>query len=178
MAARQHPRVSRRASRARCVIALKGEHAGDWHDFDGNQGGGPLSALEHASGFSGRALIEYAAEVAGSTPRAPFGTGRATSRGTRQRRQARDRVHPVARGSDRRHNRRDLPGRPRARGAGNADLLFHPDLTYWDTRTGHPAMVAPVRDAAGEIIAVHRTYLADDGSGKADLPKPRMMLGR
>ena len=23
-----------------CVIALKGEHAGDWIDFDGNQGGG------------------------------------------------------------------------------------------------------------------------------------------
>ena len=57
------------------------------------------------------------------------------------------------------------------------DLLFHPDLTYWDTRTGHAAMVAPVRNAAGEIVAVHRTYLADDGSGKADLPKPRMMLG-
>ena len=24
-----------------CVIALKGEHAGDWIDFDGNQGGRP-----------------------------------------------------------------------------------------------------------------------------------------
>ena len=26
-------------------------------------------------------------------------------------------------------------------------------------------------------IAIHRTYLAPDGSGKADVPKPRMMLG-
>ena len=26
-----------------CVIMLAGEHAGDWHDFDGSQGGGPFS---------------------------------------------------------------------------------------------------------------------------------------
>ena len=25
-----------------CVIELRGDRAGDWHDFDGNQGGGPL----------------------------------------------------------------------------------------------------------------------------------------
>jgi hypothetical protein len=29
----------------------------------------------------------------------------------------------------------------------------------------------------GERIAIHRTYLTPDGSGKADVPKPRMMLG-
>lgn len=58
------------------------------------------------------------------------------------------------------------------------DLLFHPDLTYWETRTGHPALVAVVRNAGGEAAAIHRTYLAPDGSAKADVPKPRMMLGR
>ena len=51
-----------------CVIALEGERAGDWIDFDDNQGGGPLSTLEHATGLTGRALIEYAADLAGSTP--------------------------------------------------------------------------------------------------------------
>ena len=40
-----------------CVIALKGPHAGDWIDFDGAQGGGPISAIEHAMGLSGAALI-------------------------------------------------------------------------------------------------------------------------
>ena len=34
-----------------CVIALKGERAGDWHDFDGGQGGGPLSTLEESEGL-------------------------------------------------------------------------------------------------------------------------------
>jgi putative DNA primase/helicase len=33
-----------------CVIALKGDHAGDWHDFDGNQGGGPFSTIEEGTG--------------------------------------------------------------------------------------------------------------------------------
>jgi putative DNA primase/helicase len=51
-----------------CLIALEGERAGDWIDFDDNQGGGPLSTLEHATGLTGRALIEYAAELAGSAP--------------------------------------------------------------------------------------------------------------
>ena len=51
-----------------CVIALRGERAGDWIDFDDNQGGGPLSTLENATGLTGRALIEYAAELAGSAP--------------------------------------------------------------------------------------------------------------
>ena len=34
-----------------------------------------------------------------------------------------------------------------------------------------------MRDVAGEQIAIHRTYLAPDGPGKADVPKSRMMLG-
>ncbi|MBN9023907.1 MAG: P-loop ATPase, partial [Rhizobiales bacterium] len=35
-----------------CVIALKGDHAGDWHDFDGGAGGGPISAIEEATGLT------------------------------------------------------------------------------------------------------------------------------
>ena len=49
-----------------CVIALRGAHAGDWIDFDGNQGGGPISAIEEATGLRGRALIVQAAEMAGA----------------------------------------------------------------------------------------------------------------
>jgi putative DNA primase/helicase len=36
----------------------------------------------------------------------------------------------------------------------------------------YPAMVAPIVNVAGEQIAVHKTFLSPDGSGKADLPKP------
>src|SRR5690606_19078821 len=54
-----------------CVITLSGPHAGDWIDFDGNQGGGPISAIGEAIRLDGRALILEAAEMAGVAPGAP-----------------------------------------------------------------------------------------------------------
>jgi hypothetical protein len=74
----------------------------------------------------------------------------------------------------------------RGRGLGlsdNCDLRFHPDLKYWETRTGYPAMIGIVQDRAGEPVAVHRTYLQVDKSrsdrvGKAPVGKPRMLLGK
>ena len=162
------------------MIALAGERAGDWIDFDDNQGGGPLSTLEHATGLTGRALIEYAAELAGSAPvnGASHPIAETLSKEQRAENIAREIELILA---------RTVPlggtaGETYLAGRGlqvpdTPDLLFHPDLTYWDTRTGYPALIAIVRDAAGEQIAIHRTYLAPDGSGKADVPKPRMMLG-
>jgi putative DNA primase/helicase len=163
-----------------CVIALEGERAGDWIDFDDSQGGGPLSTLEHATGLTGRALIEYAAELAGSAPinGVKHPVAESVSREQRAENAAREielilaRATPIAGTAGETY----LAGRG-LRLPETPDLLFHPDLTYWDTRTGYPALVAIVRNAAGERIAIHRTYLAPDGSGKADVPKPRMMLG-
>jgi phage/plasmid primase-like uncharacterized protein len=46
-------------------------------------------------------------------------------------------------------------------------------LEYCPHRNGryYPAMVAPIVNAAGEQIAIHKTFLRPDGRGKADLPK-------
>lgn len=41
----------------------------------------------------------------------------------------------------------------------------------------YPALVASVVDAAGELIAVHRTYLREDGSGKACCEPQKATLG-
>ncbi len=41
----------------------------------------------------------------------------------------------------------------------------------------HPAMLALVTDPAGKHVATHRTFLADDGKGKADVATPRKMAG-
>lgn len=56
-------------------------------------------------------------------------------------------------------------------------LRFHAGLKH--TSGGvWPAMVALVtQGATGSPIAVHRTFLARDGSGKAPVDPPRMMLG-
>ena len=56
------------------------------------------------------------------------------------------------------------------------DLLFNPDLADFETRRGWPGMVARIRNGAGEPTGgIHRTYLLDEGSGKA--PPGKKMLG-
>lgn len=54
-------------------------------------------------------------------------------------------------------------------------LRFHPACWHGPTATRHPALVALVE--GGDGMAAHRTYLRGDGSGKAALDPPRMMLG-
>jgi putative DNA primase/helicase len=54
-----------------CVIMLRGEHAGDWHDFDGGDGGGLLSTLAHVTGLTDRALFAHAAGMTGWTGQGP-----------------------------------------------------------------------------------------------------------
>ncbi|CAH0124487.1 toprim domain-containing protein [Roseomonas sp. CECT 9278] len=163
-----------------CVIMLAGEHAGDWHDFDGAQGGGPFSTLEHGTGLSGRLLFAEAAARVGWTGDAPV-----RQEPPPARKPERDMTHeigfvrehavPIA-GTPAEHY---LQGRGLAVPVG-ADLLFHPDLTNFETKAGYLAMIGLVRDLAGEVIALHRSYLQQDGDTvrKADVPKPRMMMGK
>jgi putative DNA primase/helicase len=50
---------------------------------------------------------------------------------------------------------------------------FHkPTHTYW------PVMLAAISDAKGRMLALHRTYLAPDGSAKAQVQPPKMTLGQ
>lgn len=54
-------------------------------------------------------------------------------------------------------------------------LRFHPEAWHGATARRNPAMIARVDGA--ERFAVHRTYLAPDGSGKAAIDPPKAMLG-
>ncbi|MBD3838356.1 toprim domain-containing protein, partial [Brevundimonas sp.] len=164
-----------------CVITLRGPHAGDWIDFDGNHGGGPISAIEEATGLDGRALIARAAEIAGVTPGAPERRAPATPPAPK-RDATREIAHILS-------SAQPLAGTPAAdylagRGLAipsKADLLFHPDLAHYETKTGYPALVGQVRDRNGDVIGLHRTWLAADSDGsirKAPLEKAKKMLGR
>ena len=51
-----------------CVLMLKGDKAGFWHDHSTGKGGGPLSTLKMATGLEGRELLDRAAEIIGATP--------------------------------------------------------------------------------------------------------------
>lgn len=56
------------------------------------------------------------------------------------------------------------------------DVLWHPALRHPCGHTG-PALVAVVTDAlTGRPVNLHRTWLAPDGGGKADVPGPRRLL--
>ena len=162
-----------------CVITLRGEHAGNWHDFDGSEGGGPLSSLAHGTGLSDRALFAHAADMTGWTPSSP--PRQAPPPAARGKRDASAEIAhilkealPLAGTPAERY----LAGRGLAM-PGDADLLFHPDLTNFENRIGFPAMIGRVRDGNDRIVALHRTYLAGDGEtvGKAPIDKPRLMLG-
>lgn len=161
-----------------CVIALKGEHAGDWYDHDGGEGGGPLSTLEHATGLAGRDLFEHAAQLAGWSPASPARQV-PPPQPPREKESKREIEIILARTTA-------LPGtlaetylRSRSLAVpNNSDLKFHPDLTHWDTKMGFPALVALVHNSKDEIIALQRIYLNPDGSAKADVPNPRKMLGK
>jgi putative DNA primase/helicase len=168
-----------------CVIRLRGEHAGDWHDFDGSQGGGPLSAIEEPTGLSGRDLFAYAAELTGWSPSAPNRQEPPASTAAKQEGDTAREIAFILKQAA------PLAGTPAetylaSRGLvvpEGADLLAHADLTHWETKSGYPALIGVVRDRAGEVIAIHRTYLQCDAAqpdkvAKAAVSKPRMMLGK
>jgi len=56
-------------------------------------------------------------------------------------------------------------------------LRYHPSLRHADGSM-LPAMVAGVQDVAGAVVAIHRTFLRPDGSGKADVEPAKKMLGK
>lgn len=84
---------------------------------------------------------------------------------------------------------RSLAGTPAATylaGRGLAHALAAPALRHHPrcyhrltcgTTLQRPALLAAVTDLGGTVTGVARTWLAPDGSGKADLPDPRRALG-
>jgi hypothetical protein len=56
------------------------------------------------------------------------------------------------------------------------DLRWHPEVRHPCGHVG-PALVALVTDAvAGDPLNLHRTWLKEDGSGKAEIDRPRLLL--
>lgn len=56
-------------------------------------------------------------------------------------------------------------------------------LRYAELRFGrggrvHPCMIACISSPEGPLQGIQRTFLADDGQGKADVPAPRLSLGK
>ena len=59
----------------------------------------------------------------------------------------------------------------------DTDLRFDPKAWNWIERRNMPAMVAMCTDAiTGEPRTLHYTFLRPDGSGKADIDKPKLLM--
>jgi len=54
------------------------------------------------------------------------------------------------------------------------DLRYCPQCYESETKKKIPAMLAVIRDVAGDAISIHRTYL--QGTSKADIKSPRKMM--
>ena len=167
-----------------CVLELKGEHAGCIRDWSTDEHGDQLHTLKCATGLTGRALFEYAAGLVGATPAKPKANGKANGHGSTRQSDDEKRALEIAF-----IRKRCVPAAGTlvetylaSRGLDLpdcADLLYHPSLTDWGQKIGRPAMVTVVRrsDSRDETGGIWRTYLADDGSAKADMPKAKMGLG-
>jgi hypothetical protein len=56
-------------------------------------------------------------------------------------------------------------------------LRYHGALKHGPTGLRFPALVAGVTSGTGKFVAIHRTFLKLDGSGKAAVSDPKMALG-
>lgn len=62
-------------------------------------------------------------------------------------------------------------------GAIPSDLRFLPNCPHKPSGCSYDAMLAGVRNSQGVLMALHRTYLAHDGKGKAPVTPAKMTLG-
>lgn len=155
-----------------CVIHLKGSRAGHGYDHATGESAGPIDFIHQATGYADSALFEEAARRAGMGQPLPT---RAPTVAKPDHSLEVVRIlaecRPVA------NSVAEVYLTSRGLAAPDcADILFHPDLTDYETKRGWPGLVAVVRNCAGESTGgIHRTYLLDDGSAKA--PPGKKMLG-
>lgn len=58
------------------------------------------------------------------------------------------------------------------------DSLRFAVLPYGKSGRTYPVLIAAVMAANGELVGIQRTYLADNGEGKAAVPKAKLSLGK
>jgi hypothetical protein len=161
-----------------CEIQLSGQYAGHYRDWSTDEHGDALDTLKLATRLDGAELYERAAEI--------VGTPRRKSRRDDKARQAD--VEQAQREIETTLSRckpaRDTPVETYLNSRGLDlpdcdDILFHPDLNDYANGMGRPGMVIRMRHPqTGELVdSIHRTFLADDGSGKADMEKPKKLRG-
>lgn len=161
------------------IIHLAGPRAGTGHDFATKDHAGPIDLVKWATGLTGVPLFQECARLVGLDAMRPAPKWQQQRQETK-RAEPRDVSLDIARIRAECEPLAGTLGETYLAGRGlkdpaSPDLLFHPDLTDFETRRGYFGIVATVRNGAGEPTGIHRTFLTDDGTGKA--APGRKMLG-
>lgn len=198
--ARSPLRVDRRSG-SFCVWR-RGKVAGGWKDFASDEKGDVLdlvacvrcganvpptredrvAAIKWAKGWLGLAVADPA-ELARVREKAKRQASAAQLREVEERKRKRRRAHEIWMSG------RDWRGSPveaylRARGvdverigAWDDGLRYAPRLSHWVESHVGPAMLGAFRHPKSGFSGLHATFLLPDGSGKADLDRPKLMMG-
>ena len=152
---------------------------GVWFDHEIGEGGGVLDLICRENSGSHREARAWLRDELGLATNST--TNRSTTRTTLDNDEARNRrfaLETWAASSD--ADRTEVETCLHCRGIRipiPPSLRFHADLKHYHTGLFFPTMVAGVQDADGKVIAVHRTFLQPGGRGKAQVNRPKMVLG-
>ena len=157
-----------------CILHLDGPYAGWGFDFATGERAGPVDLIYHATGMTDGRLFDEAARLAhmeGVGAERPRPPARPKPDHALEIRRIRDDCQPLAGSVAETYLQSRGLSDPCA-----PDLLFHGDLTDYESRRGWPGMVAIPRLLDGSPVGgIHRTFLLEDGSAKA--PAGKKMLG-
>ncbi|NOX73477.1 MAG: P-loop ATPase [Alphaproteobacteria bacterium] len=157
-----------------CILHIEGPYAGWGFDFATGERAGPVDLIYHATGMRDGRLFDEAARLAHMDEARitrPRSAARPKPDHALEIRRIRDDCQPLAGSVAETYLQSRGLKDPCA-----PDLLFHADLTDYESRRGWPGMVAIPRLIDGSPVGgIHRTFLLEDGSGKA--PAGKKMLG-
>jgi len=164
-------------------VHLAGAKAGIWADFADGSKGDPLDLVQACLGIDKGGAVLWAKDWlgVGDGSRAPLLPPSQPQRGKSPRQDNPNGALAL----DIWNKSQPAAGTPveaylRYRGIGipaPASIRYNPGVKYTQSGLLLPCMVAAVQAPNRSLTAVHRTYIRDDGQGKAGVAKPRMMLG-
>jgi predicted P-loop ATPase len=183
-------------SKGSLSVAIDGDHAGEWKDFETGEGGGTLAPIVRERGGSLPAAVAWLKSR-------PYARDLLSTSAPSRKRAAKEPKPKNGNGHDRSPDAKKLHDaamilknccwdqalleqshvgeylRSRGRrGPVPKDLGYHRQLPHIDGGAW-PAMVALVRDplTGKPSGGIHRTWIAHDGRGKAPVSSAKMMLG-
>ena len=162
------------------AISLHGADAGSWIDFATGEMGDCIDLIAQAEGLSNTDALSRAVEIIGGDVR-QFEAIAAAEQAKQEQLKANrhDYIKRLVKQS------RPIKGTVaetylNSRGITEyceRSLKFLPNHKHQLSGESFPVLLALVQDKNGRGVAIHRTYLKPDGSGKADVEPNKMMLG-